>query len=168
MSEPAGGKSGATEPLAAGMRLARRSLVAALLMGAGAYYPAVALAGPASEAKPCTTAGASEAELRTTARAAAGLMAAGLGIALIGAWAGIVPAVAVLGRGPQALAWGSLAGLGVRLGVTAALALIARYAAPSPAVLLIWVGIGQFVLLGVDVAGLIQLLRPVGEARGSA
>ncbi|NUQ50223.1 MAG: hypothetical protein HUU27_09945, partial [Phycisphaerae bacterium] len=46
MSEPAGGKSGVTEPMAVGARLAGRSFVAALLLGAAAFYPTTVLAGP--------------------------------------------------------------------------------------------------------------------------
>ena len=87
-------------------------------------------------------------------------MLAAIAIALVGAWAGTAPAVWILNRPPQQHAAGLLTGLAVRFGVTIGLTLalwLTDAFAARP--LLLWVGIAQFVILAVDVAGLSSILR---------
>ena len=93
-------------------------------------------------------------------------MFVGVGIALAGSWAGSAPSIAYLNRPPQQHPIGILAGLAVRFGVTIGLSLAAWLADILPQTpLLLWIGIAQFVLLGVDVLGLIGLLKRGWQGR---
>jgi CHASE2 domain-containing sensor protein len=83
-------------------------------------------------------------------------MLAGIGIALVGGWAGSLPTVAYLPRKPREHAIGILIGLATRFGVTLGLAVAAWLTGVFPKTpLLLWVGIGQLVILAVDVPGLV-------------
>ncbi len=92
--------------------------------------------------------------------------AAQLGLAggLVGAWFGSLPPALLMRGDPQRQASGALAGLGVRFFVTALLALVLSETIPETRradrlVMLVWIGIAQFVLLGVDVGHQIRLVR---------
>jgi hypothetical protein len=125
-------------PLRAGVRVGGVSAgVAVLLAGAG-YWPTQAVAG--AEAVPA--------------------MLAAIGISLVGAWAGLIPTLAYLRKPPQEHPIGILGGLVVRFVVTvgAALALYLVGVLPERP-LLLWVGLSQFILLGVDVFHLVGLLK---------
>lgn len=87
-------------------------------------------------------------------------MGVGLGVALAGAWIGIVPTLLWLRYPPQEYPTGIMAGLAARFGATAGLALavwLPGRLAEQP--LLLWVGLGHVLLLMVDVFGLTRLLR---------
>ena len=91
-------------------------------------------------------------------------MLLGVTVALLGAWAGSLPTVLYLRKAPQEHPTGILAGLGVRFGVTMALALAVWLSdAVTPRPLILWIGIAQFVILGVDVTGLIALLKQAAK-----
>ena len=87
-------------------------------------------------------------------------MLVGIGISLLGGWAGSLPTVAYLPRKPREHANGILLGLAARFAVTLGLAVAAWLTGVFPkAPLLLWVGIGQLVILAVDVPGLVALLK---------
>ncbi len=94
------------------------------------------------------------------------LLAAGV-VVLAGGWAGLIPPLVALRRGPRHQLNGLLGGLGVRfavtLGLTAAAALSGIFALKP---LVLWVAIGQFVVLAVDTVGLVGVQRE--SARTSA
>lgn len=119
-------------------RLALIALAGAVLLAVVGYWPTTALAG---------------------ARAG-GAMLVGIAVALVGAWAGIAPTIAWLKKPAQEHLVGIMLGLGIRFGVTIGLA-VAIWATDTfdKQPLLLWVGLAQFVLLGVDVPGLTALLR---------
>jgi len=120
------------------VRVGAASAAVAAIMALIGYFPTVRLAGAAG----------------VTA------MFVGIGISLIGAWVGVTPTIAYLGKPAREHPTGILAGLGVRFAVTLGLALAAALTdmfARLP--LLWWVGISQFVILGVDVFGLVGLLK---------
>ena len=130
--------SASLRPAPALLRLGLTAVATAVTLGAIGYWPTVARAGPAG----------------------AWAMLVGIGIALVGAWTGVLPTVACLSKPPQKHLAGILLGLGVRFGVTFGLTLAVwlsdRFAQTA---LLLWVGLAQFVILGVDVYGLTGLLR---------
>ena len=87
-------------------------------------------------------------------------MLAGIGVALLGGWAGSAPTVAYLAKPAQQHPIGILIGLGVRFGVTIGLTLVVWLSGAFPRTpLLLWVGIAQLVVLAVDVVGLVGLLK---------
>lgn len=84
----------------------------------------------------------------------------GLGIALLGSLAGSAPTLAYLRKPPREHAIGILLGLGVRFAVTIALTVAVWLMDLVPeTALVLWVGLGQFGLLAVDVWSLTGLLR---------
>ncbi len=87
-------------------------------------------------------------------------MLVGVGVALLGSWAGALPTVLYLRKPPREHATGILAGLAVRFAVTMALTMVMWLVELVPQKPLIWwIGIAQFVILGVDVLGLTALLK---------
>lgn len=125
-------------PAAAMTRIALTSLAVAVAVTVVGYWPTSSLAGAAG----------------------VNAMLIGVGISLIGAWAGSAPTVAYLRKEPREHANGILMGLSVRFAVTIGLALAAYLVgdiARKP--LLLWVGISQLVILLVDVLGLVSLLK---------
>ena len=128
------------DSLAAFLRLAAASSAAALVLALVGWYPTNALGGPIAD------------------RA----MLAGISIALVGGWAGVIAPVAVLGRSPATLAFAVLGGLGVRFFVTLAAALVIRKLGRVPVTpLMLWVGLAQFVILAVDMIGLVRIVRKI-------
>jgi hypothetical protein len=126
--------------LSAFLRLASASLAVSVGMALLGWYPTHALAGP----------GAGRA------------MLVGIAVALAGGWAGVIAPVAVIGRSAATLAYATLGGLGVRFFVTLAAALLLRQLRVGPATpMLIWVGLAQFVILAVDIIGLVRIVRAV-------
>jgi len=108
-----------------------------VLAGLG-YYPTVAVSGAAG----------------------ARVMLIGIGAALFGAWAGSLMPVLFVSTNPHVFFNGLLLGLGVRFAVTLALALVLRSAGVEPIKpLLLWVGIGQVVLLGSDTVAQLRWVR---------
>jgi hypothetical protein len=95
-------------------------------------------------------------------------MLAGIGVALVGAWAGSAPTLAYLSKPVREHAIGILLGICVRFMVTIGLAIgvwLGGAFAERP--LLVWVGLAHFVILLVDVWGLAALLkRAAPEANG--
>lgn len=119
-------------------RLALVSLAAALGMALVGWYPTTGLGGSD----------------------AGGAMLAGLGVALVGGWVGLSIPVAFLGGSARALAWGSIGGLAARFFVTLTLALAVRKLSALPVKpLMLWVGMAQFVILAVDMVGLVRTVR---------
>lgn len=87
-------------------------------------------------------------------------MLAGIGVALLGAWAGCLPTLAYLRRPAREHASGILLGLSLRFALTLGLAIAVWLADEFPRYpLLLWVAIAQMPLLLVDVLGLAALLR---------
>jgi len=128
-------------PQAAG-RLIGTSLATLVILGAIGVAPTRAMAGAGGTAA----------------------MLAGLAAALAGSWAGLVPTLAYLHRPAQQHATGILGGLAVRFAVTIGLAVaVWLVGAVAEKPFLLWVGIGQLVVLGVDVWGLTGLLRKAAE-----
>lgn len=124
-------------------RLALVSLAVAVGLAAAGWLPTAALGGAE----------------------ATNAMLFGIGVALIGGWAGLSVPVALLRHPPQAFAWGAIGGLGARFLVTLTLALVLRQSgtlAIKP--FLIWVGLAQFVILAVDMLGLVRLVRTLRPA----
>lgn len=125
-------------PAAAFLRLALLSIAAMLSVAAIGYLPTKALAGGAGLVSMCL----------------------GLGIALVGTLAGLVPPLLTAGLAPPHRQSGILGGMAVRFLLTIALltaALLSGLWAQLP--LAIWAAIGYIVLLCVDVAGLLWLNR---------
>jgi hypothetical protein len=119
-----------------------RAAATAVILGAVGYWPTVAIVPEGGVAA----------------------MLVGLAVALVGAWAGTVPSVLYLRKPPQEHPIGILLGLLVRFLVTAGLALalwLTGAWAEKP--LLLWIGMAQFVLLGVDVTGLVSLLKSAAK-----
>jgi hypothetical protein len=130
--------------VAAFARVALMSTAAAVALAAIGYWPTVAQAG---------TAGVNA-------------MLVGLAICLVGGWVGALPTVAYLSHPPREHPTGILAGLAVRFGVTLGLTIAAVLTrAFSDVPLLLWVGVGQLVILGVDVFSLTGLLRRAARDR---
>lgn len=87
-------------------------------------------------------------------------MMVGLGAALLGAWLGALMPVIFLSRDPRVFLNGLLANLAIRFMVPMAAALILRVWAILPVKpTLLWIAIGQVVLLAVDAAVLVRLVR---------
>ena len=87
-------------------------------------------------------------------------MLVGIGISLVGGWAGVVPTIAYLSKPPREHPTGILLGLGVRFGVTMVLMLAVWLSDVLPeAPLLLWIGVAQLVILAIDVYGLTNLLK---------
>lgn len=123
-------------------RLAGTSLATLVIVGVVGYLPTQSLAGVGGTAA----------------------LLAGLAVALAGSWAGIIPTLTYLHRPPQQHAVGVLGGLAVRFAVTIGLAVaIWLTGAVAEKPFLLWVGIGQLIVLGVDVWGLTGLLRKAAE-----
>lgn len=128
-------------PAAAFARLAAVSAATGLALAAVGYWPTRAQAGPAG----------------VTA------MLVALAICVAGGWAGTLPTLAWLARPAREQPTGIMLGLALRFVLTLGLALAAALAGSlAKAPLLLWVAIGQLVILAVDVAGLAGLLRRVG------
>jgi hypothetical protein len=126
------------------VRIALISTAAAALLALVGYWPTAAQAGSAG----------------VTA------MLVGIGICLIGGWAGSLPTVAYLPRPPRDHANGILIGLAARFAVTLGLAIGAWLTGMFPkAPLLLWVGIAQLAILAVDVPGLVVLLKRAAKER---
>lgn len=120
------------------LRLAAAALGATVVLVLLGWYPTVALAGADGP----------------------GALLAGVGVALVGGWFGIAVPVMCLHQPPRVLAWATLGGLGARFFVTLALALAASKLSSLPVKpLLLWVGLAQFVVLAVDMFGLIRIVR---------
>jgi len=91
-------------------------------------------------------------------------MAFGIGIALVGAWAGSAPTCLYLRKPPIEHPTGIMLGLGVRFAVTVGLLLaVWLHGTFESKALPLWVGIAQFVILAVDVTGLVNLLKRVAK-----
>ena len=125
-------------PTAAFPRIALVSAATAIALALVGYWPTVSLAGSAGVIA----------------------MLVGIGVSLVGGWAGSLPTIAYLRKPIREHLNGILLGLVVRFGVTLALALAVwlggsfeRFA------LLLWVAIAQLVILLVDVLGLVGLLK---------
>lgn len=90
---------------------------------------------------------------------------AGVGVALLGSVFAAVPPVLMMRRPVQDFPVAIMAGLGVRFLVTAsaALALATRMGEERKLFLLV-VGVAQFVVLGLDVVGLLRVARRVAGA----
>ena len=87
-------------------------------------------------------------------------MALGIGIALLGAWLGSLPPLFFVHRPLHEFPTGILAGLLVRFVATLGVALgIWALDIVAGAAFLIWVGMGQIVILAVDTIGMIRLAR---------
>lgn len=87
-------------------------------------------------------------------------MLVGVGVSLVGSWAGSAPTIAYLRKPPREQPNGILIGLSVRFAVTMGLALAACFVSGiERKPLLLWVAISQFVILLVDVLGLVSLLK---------
>lgn len=100
--------------------------------------------------------------LRQAGSAGCSAMMLGLSVAVLGAWLGSAVPFYFVRRPLEQFSAGLLAGLGVRFGFTLGLALAVRSLEIVPAEpLLLWVGIGQVVILGVDVFGLVRLSHRV-------
>ena len=120
------------------IRCAVASALSALLLAAIGWFPTAHLAG------------------------SAGLAAMGVAIAisLVGAWVGsLIPILCMTGDAYRFLG-GVLGGLAARFMLTMAIALVLRAMDLLPAKpLLLWVGIAQFAILGVDTMMLLRLSR---------
>lgn len=94
-------------------------------------------------------------------------MLAGIAVALVGAWIGTAPMVYALAFPPQQQITGLMGGLGLRFGATIALgAVVWLSAGLAQKPLLLWIGMTQMVLIAIDVAGMVPLLkRSAEEAR---
>lgn len=105
-----------------------------------------------------------------TAGAGTQAMLVGIGVALAGAWAGSLMPILFISPNPRVFLNGILLNLGVRFGGTIALALLLRAMGVGPdKPFLLWVGIGQVVLLATDTVMLLRLVRqltPMWEGQG--
>lgn len=97
-------------------------------------------------------------------------MLIGIGVALVGAWAGSLMPVFFISPNPRVFLNGILLNLGVRFAGTMALALLLRALGIGPdKPFLLWVGIGQVVFLVSDTIMLLRLVRvltPTWEGKG--
>jgi hypothetical protein len=120
------------------VRMAALTAAVAVVLGLAGYYPTIALCG--SEG----------------VRA----LVIGMGVALVGAWLGSLMPALFISPDPRVFLNGLLLGLGVRFAVTLALALLLRALDVAPEKpLLLWVGLGQVVLLGSDSVAQVRLAR---------
>jgi hypothetical protein len=104
--------------------------------------------------------------LSRTGQAGVSAMLVGLGIALVGAWVGSLPPFFFLHRSVREFPAGILAGLLVRFVGTMGMALGFWTLDIVPHVpLLIWVGVGQIVILAVDTIGMVRLARDFAGER---
>lgn len=123
-------------PVAIFIQLATKSVMSCAVIAALAYWPVQMYFG----------AGASLAAL------------AGAAIALVGGLCAAIPAARTFPQGPRAFCFGVMAGLGLRFGVTLALALVVKAAgALESSPLLISVGAFQMALLMTDTAAQVRL-----------
>ena len=128
------------DPVRCFVRIAAIALLSAVGLGAVGYYPTLSLAG----------------------RTGVSAMLLGIGIALIGGWLGSLPPFFFLNRSAREFPTGILGGLFVRFVSTLGIALgIWALDVVPRAPLLIWVGIGQVVILAVDTIGTVRLARSV-------
>jgi hypothetical protein len=98
--------------------------------------------------------------LRLSGTAGVGAMLVGIAVALVGAWIGSLIPILFIRPDPRVFLNGLLIGLGARFVITLALALLLRAMGVGPAKpLLLWVGIGQVVILATDTVGLLRLVR---------
>jgi hypothetical protein len=126
------------EPFATFARCALVAGVTAVVLAGLGYLPTVRLAGDG----------------------ALPAMLIGIGAALVGAWAGSLMPVLFISRDPRVFFNGILLNLGVRFFGTIALALLLRAMGVGPVKpFLLWVGIGQVVLLASDMIMLLRLVR---------
>jgi len=92
----------------------------------------------------------------------------GLGIALLSALTGLVPAVLALRAGPQQRLKGALAGAAIRFVVMLALLLGCLLSGPSSpprrVALAIWAAIGYILLLAVDTVGVVWQAKRAARA----
>ena len=132
--------SGKIDPTRAFAQIAGAAALTAVALALVGYFPTVAQAG----------------------QAGAAAMGLGIGIALLGAWLGSLVPFFFLHRPLREFPLGILAGLGVRFAATLGLAVgvNALHAVPEQP-LLIWVGIGQVVILAADMIGLLRVARQV-------
>lgn len=87
-------------------------------------------------------------------------MFAGIGVALVGGWIGLVPALFVLRRDPRQQISGILGGLAVRFAATVALAAAVFFTGVfEPRPLILWVAIAQLIVLAVDTVSLVGLYK---------
>lgn len=116
--------------------LALLSVAGSAVAIAVGYWPTHALAGPGGVTAMCV----------------------GVGIALLAALAGLVPALLALGRDPRWRLGGLLTGMTIRFILTLGLlitALLSGWLPKTP--LAVWAAIGYLVLLAIDTAGIARL-----------
>lgn len=132
------------EPVRCFLRIATRALLTAVGLGAVGYYPTLSLSG----------------------QTGVPAMALGIGIALVGGWVGSAPPCFFIRRPVREFPSGILAGLFIRFVGTLGIALGVWALDVVPhAPLLIWVGLGQMVILAVDTIGIVRLARDVAGER---
>lgn len=125
-----------TEAWAILSRLCARSTLIAALVAVAGYWPMRVFFGAESSLA----------------------MLVGILIAWTGSLAALIPAAQTYSRGPRVFCFGVLAGLGVRFGLTLALALVLRSLEWVPATpMLVWVGALQLLLLATDTLALVRL-----------
>lgn len=130
-------------PASAYLRLALISAAAAVAAVLVGYLPTQRLAGPDG----------------------VGAMLLGVGIALLAALAGLVPPLLALRHGPRERLNGVLTGMAIRFMLTLALLLAALLSGRLPKMALaLWVAIGYLVLLAVDTAGVLWLMKRAERA----
>jgi hypothetical protein len=126
------------KPIGGFVRLGLLSMGVALMGLAVGFYPTYALGGPG----------------------AISAMLIGMGIALFATLAGLVPQVLTLNLEPRERQSGVLAGTVVRFILTLGLLLpMFLTGITSRVALALWTAIGYIVLLAVDVAGLVWLMK---------
>jgi hypothetical protein len=87
-------------------------------------------------------------------------MIAGICVALLGGWIGLIPSLIVLRRDPRQQANGILGGLGLRFAATLALTAAVYFTGVfEPRPLVLWVAISQLIVLAVDTVGLVGLFK---------
>lgn len=114
------------------------SLVAALLLAAASGWPAMTLGGPDG----------------VTA------MGVGIGVCAVISLIAAVPPSLKVADGRRELATAILLGLGARFLLTLAAVAAVLVVAPGNKALLAWIGVGHVVLLAVDTAALISVMKP--------
>lgn len=125
-------------PALAAVRLMSISTIAALVLGAAGYVPTKAVVG--AEALPA--------------------LIAGIAIALVGAWAGVIPVCLVLKREPKEHPIGIMLGTALRFLLTLGLAVgvVLTKLVPLKATI-VWVAIAQLVLLAVDTINMLAVVK---------
>lgn len=114
------------------------SLLVAVGVALVGYWPTANVAGPAGVAA----------------------MFAGIGVALLGGWIGLIPSFIVLRRDPRQQINGILGGLGLRFAATLALTAAVYFTGAFEArPLVLWVALSQLVVLAVDTVGLVGLYK---------